>query len=187
MEKKKKTSKKGEKFSEIFEVEKDGKEKIVETHGFEEEKPDSKDQLKKEKKIFLGIILTMIGFVAFFAATYFISDSFNHFTVEGVKFIRTESVNGKLRNIPNSEFVIECDLVIKATGQLKQTSMLANISGLDFNETGQIIINQATCQTTNPIYFAGGDAVNGGAEVVNAAADGKAAGKGIHEFLSKLT
>jgi hypothetical protein len=88
MEKKKKDNKKIEKeeVSEIFEVEKDGKEKIVEAHGMEEEKTESKDQLKKEKKIFLIVILAMVGFVALFAVTYFISDSFNHLTVEGVAF-----------------------------------------------------------------------------------------------------
>jgi glutamate synthase (NADPH/NADH) small chain len=107
--------------------------------------------------------------------------------VEGVKFIRTEPVNGKLINIPGSEFVLDCELVIKATGQLKQTSMIANISGLTMDETGRVSINQSTGQTANPKYFAGGDAVNGGAEVVNAAAEGKIAGKGIHEYLSKLT
>jgi len=32
-------------------------------------------------------------------------------------------------------------------------------------------------------FFAGGDAVNGGAEVVNAAAEGKMAAVGIHEYL----
>jgi dihydropyrimidine dehydrogenase (NAD+) subunit PreT len=106
--------------------------------------------------------------------------------VDGVRFIRTETVNGKIKNIPDSEFVLECDLVIKATGQLKQTSMLVKITGLTVNETGQIIVNPETGQTTNPKYFAGGDDVNGGAEVVNAAAEGKTAGKGIHEYLSKL-
>jgi|WetSurMetagenome_2_1015567.scaffolds.fasta_scaffold100597_2 hypothetical protein len=86
MEKKKKEDKKEEKVSEIFEVEKNGKEKIIEAHGMEKEKPESKDQLKKEKKIFLIVILTMVGFAALFAATYFISDSFNHINIEGVKF-----------------------------------------------------------------------------------------------------
>jgi len=104
--------------------------------------------------------------------------------VEGVKFIRTETVDGKLRNIPESEFVLECGLVIKATGQLKQTSMIANIEGLHMDEIGRVSVNTATGQTGNPIYFAGGDAVNGGAEVVNAVAEGKIAGKGIHAFLS---
>ncbi len=107
--------------------------------------------------------------------------------VEGVKFIRTQTVNGKLVDIPGSEFILDCDLVIKATGQKKQTSMFANISGLDISETGQIVVNPTTGQTSNPRYFAGGDAVNGGAEVVNAAAEGKLAGRGIHEFLSKLS
>ncbi len=106
--------------------------------------------------------------------------------VEGVRFIRTDTVNGKLITIPGSEFVIDCDLVIKATGQLKQTRMLENIPGLTVNETGKIIIDPATGQTTNPRYFAGGDAVNGGAEVVNAAAEGKMAADGIHAYLSKL-
>jgi dihydropyrimidine dehydrogenase (NAD+) subunit PreT len=65
--------------------------------------------------------------------------------------------------------------------------MIANISGINVDETGRILINETTGQTTNPKYFAGGDAVNGGKEVVNAAAGGKVAGKGIHKFLSKLT
>ncbi len=106
-------------------------------------------------------------------------------TVEGVKFIRTETVNGKLTNISGSEFVLECDLVIKATGQLKQTPMLTNIPSLKIDVTGRVSVNPETGQTSNPRYFAGGDAVNGGAEVVNAAAEGKIAGKGIHQFLTK--
>jgi glutamate synthase (NADPH/NADH) small chain len=53
------------------------------------------------------------------------------------------------------------------------------------DEIGRISVNLETGQTGNLKYFAGGDAVNGGAEVVNATAAGKLAGKGIHEFLSK--
>lgn len=105
--------------------------------------------------------------------------------VEGVKFIRTEHVDGKLRNIQGSEFVLDCDLVIKATGQMKQKSLIANISGITMDETGRILVNETSGQTSNPKYFAGGDAVNGGAEVVNATAEGKIAGIGIHLFLSR--
>ena len=108
-------------------------------------------------------------------------------SVKGVTFIRTETVDGKLRNIPGSEFVLECELVIKATGQSKQTSVIASIAGLNMDEIGRIAVNQETGQTGNPKYFAGGDAVNGGAEVVNATAEGKIAGKGIHEYLTNLT
>ncbi|MDA3905533.1 MAG: FAD-dependent oxidoreductase [Bacteroidales bacterium] len=106
-------------------------------------------------------------------------------SAEGVKFIRTETIDGKLEYISSSEFVIACDLVVKATGQVKQTSMLTNISGLKIDKSGQISVNLSSGQTSNPKYFAGGDVVNGGKEVVNAVFEGKIAGKGIHEFLCK--
>jgi glutamate synthase (NADPH/NADH) small chain len=38
-------------------------------------------------------------------------------------------------------------------------------------------------QTSNPTYFAGGDCISGGKEVVNAAADGKRGAHGIHGYL----
>jgi glutamate synthase (NADPH/NADH) small chain len=38
-------------------------------------------------------------------------------------------------------------------------------------------------QTSNPKYFAGGDCVNGGGEVVDAVAHGKKAAAGIHQSL----
>jgi glutamate synthase (NADPH/NADH) small chain len=40
-------------------------------------------------------------------------------------------------------------------------------------ELGRVQIDRATGQTANPKYFAGGDCVNGGREVVDAVADGK--------------
>ena len=46
-------------------------------------------------------------------------------------------------------------------------------------ERGRVVIDRATGQTTNAKYFAGGDCVNGGREVVDAVADGKRAARGI--------
>jgi hypothetical protein len=89
MNNKKKDSKKeenSEKITEIFKVEKNGKEKIIEAHGTEEEKPTSKEQLKKEKKIFIIIIALMIGLAGLFATFYLINDSFNHIIFNNVKF-----------------------------------------------------------------------------------------------------
>ena len=40
---------------------------------------------------------------------------------------------------------------------------------------GRVVVERATGQTANPKYFAGGDCVNGGREVVDAVADGKRA------------
>lgn len=102
----------------------------------------------------------------------------------GVKFIRTESRNGKLEYIDGSEFVMECDLVIKATGQAKLGGFYDLIDRLEVDQSTRIVANEKTFQTTNPKYFAGGDAVNGGAEVVNGAHDGKAAAHGIEQWLN---
>jgi len=103
--------------------------------------------------------------------------------VEGVRLVKTEEEGGKAAVIAGSEFEIACDVVILATGQSKMTELFSQIPGLQVDALGRIVVNPATRQTANSKYFAGGDAVNGGAEVVNAAAEGKAAGKGIHEFL----
>lgn len=103
----------------------------------------------------------------------------------GVKFIRTKTKNGKVENINGSEFIEECDMVIKATGQSKHFDLLKMIKGLKLDDKGKIIVNEKNHQTKNQKYFASGDAVSGGEEVVNAVADGKVAAKGIHEWLKK--
>lgn len=104
--------------------------------------------------------------------------------VEGVKFAKTEMVDGKLQTNMNETFIIECDMVIKATGQAKQGHLYELIDDLEIDSKTRIISNNEF-QTSNPKYFAGGDAINGGAEVVNAAYDGKMAAQGIHNWLTK--
>ncbi|WP_296382892.1 FAD-dependent oxidoreductase [Winogradskyella sp.] len=104
--------------------------------------------------------------------------------VEGVRFAKTEMVDGKLKTNMNNTFIVRCDMVIKATGQAKQGHLYDLINNLDIDNKTRIKINDEF-QTSNPKYFAGGDAVNGGAEVVNAAYDGKMAAQGIHNWLTK--
>ncbi len=105
--------------------------------------------------------------------------------VEGVQFIRTENKDGKLQTIEGSEFTIPCDMVLLATGQEKQKSFLSQIEGLALDAKGRIQVNISNYQTGNPQFFAGGDCVNGGAEVVNAAYEGKMAAKGINQYLTQ--
>jgi dihydropyrimidine dehydrogenase (NAD+) subunit PreT len=105
--------------------------------------------------------------------------------VSGVKFIRTETKDGKVLEVAGSEFIEPCDMVIKATGQAKQTEFLGLISNLKVDSKGRIVADAHTGQTTNPKYFASGDAWNGGAEVVNAAAEAKMTARGIHAYLTK--
>ena len=104
--------------------------------------------------------------------------------VEGVKFAKTERIDGKLETKMNNVFIVRCDLVIKATGQAKQGDLFKMIDNLDIDSKSCVVVHKETFQTSNKKYFAGGDAVNGGAEVVNAAYEGKMAAKGINQFLN---
>lgn len=112
-------------------------------------------------------------------------------SVSGVKFIRNKAAYGKIEAIPGSEFVEPCDMVLLGTGQSKQVELLEQIAGLALDKKGRILDNRGrivvneTYQTNNPKYFAAGDAVNGGVEVVNAAAEAKKAAHGIDQYLKK--
>lgn len=107
----------------------------------------------------------------------------NQDAVKRIKCMKTHTVDGKLLQDEDSEFFIDCDMVIKATGQRKYTEIYEMI-GVDTDDKGRIALNDQY-QTNKEKYFAGGDAFNGGAEVVNACAEGKKAAAGIHSFLSK--
>ena len=93
---------------------------------------------------------------------------------------------GLLAPVAGSEFEIECDVVIPAIGQSPLVELLSQVRGVEM-ERGRVVIDRATGQTTNAKYFAGGDCVNGGREVVDAVADGKRAALGIAGWLGGET
>lgn len=84
--------------------------------------------------------------------------------------------------VPGSEFQLEVGMVIKALGQQRKTDFLRQIAGLEL-KNGCVVVDPATMRTSNPKYYAGGDCVNGGGEVVDAVAHGKKAAAGIHQAL----
>ena len=102
--------------------------------------------------------------------------------VEGIEFQRTQIVGKKLKIVPRSKFTLSCDRVIKAIGQMK-SSGLAKAFDLKLEADGRLWVEPATLQSSHPKIFAGGDAINGGKEVVNAAADGKRAAWAMDRFL----
>ena len=102
--------------------------------------------------------------------------------VSAVKFIATEIQDGKRVMVNGTEFLVPCDWVIKATGQAKFPGLYNLVQGLTLDASNNVVVN-SDFQTGNPMYFAGGDAVNGGAEVVNAAYEGKKAARGIDKWL----
>jgi hypothetical protein len=71
---------------EIFKVRKDGEEKIIRTEIPEEDKPAPKEQIKKESKVFVGVVIAMASFILMFLVVYIIMNSVNHFKQDGVNF-----------------------------------------------------------------------------------------------------
>jgi len=77
-------------------------------------------------------------------------------------------------------FTLDVDMVIKAAGQVPFEKLIKK-NKLD-NKNGKISIND-NCATNVKGVFAGGDAVNGGKEVVDAVQAGKDGAKAILSFL----
>ena len=77
-------------------------------------------------------------------------------------------------------FTLEVDMVIKAAGQMPFEDLVKN-NGIE-NKSGKIAI-KPNCETNIGGVFAGGDAVNGGKEVVDAVQAGKDGAAAILSFL----
>jgi glutamate synthase (NADPH/NADH) small chain len=108
--------------------------------------------------------------------------------VAAVKFVDTRlgepDAGGRRRPepVPGTEFAVECDMVIPALGQSRLTGLLGSARSIEVRN-GLIAIDRPTGRTANPKYYAGGDCVNGGREVVDAVADGRRAALAIAEAL----
>ena len=85
--------------------------------------------------------------------------------------------------IPDSLFTIDVDMVVRAVGQKPVTEFLRAVKGIELCKNGTVVTD-AQHRTGNLKYFAGGDCVNGGSEVVDAVAEGMAAGRGIDAWLA---
>ena len=84
--------------------------------------------------------------------------------------------------VPGSEFEVPCDMVVPALGQSRLTGWLGPSRGIALN-SGSIAVDRPTGRSSNPKYYAGGDCVNGGREVVDAVADGKRAALAMVEAM----
>ncbi len=111
--------------------------------------------------------------------------------VKGITCIRMElgepDASGRRRpvEVPGSEFDIECDCVIMSLGTSPNPLISSTTKGLEINRRKCIIADEENGQTSKKGVFAGGDAVTGAATVILAMGAGKAAAKGIDEYLSK--
>ncbi|MBQ8946771.1 MAG: NADPH-dependent glutamate synthase [Lachnospiraceae bacterium] len=109
--------------------------------------------------------------------------------VTGMKCVRMElgepDESGRRRPvvIPGSEFVMEVDAVIMSLGTSPNPLISSTTEGLEVNKWKCIIADEENGATTKEGVYAGGDAVTGAATVILAMGAGKAAAKGIDEYL----
>ena len=111
--------------------------------------------------------------------------------VTGMKCIRMElgepDESGRRRpvEVPGSEFVMELDTVIMSLGTSPNPLISSTTEGLETNKWKCIVADEENGKTTKEGVYAGGDAVTGAATVILAMGAGKAAARGIDEYLSK--
>jgi glutamate synthase (NADPH/NADH) small chain len=111
--------------------------------------------------------------------------------VKGMRVIKMElgepDASGRRRpvEIPGSEYEMELDTVIMSLGTSPNPLISSTTEGLEVNKWKCIVADEEFGKTTKEGVFAGGDAVTGAATVILAMGAGKAAAKGIDEYLSK--
>jgi glutamate synthase (NADPH/NADH) small chain len=84
--------------------------------------------------------------------------------------------------VPGTEFDLHADTAVKAVGQRPRAELSGRFGGLQLD--GGCVVVDEDGRTTNRRVFAGGDAVNGGASVVEAVREGKRAALAIHRSLT---
>ncbi len=85
--------------------------------------------------------------------------------------------------IEGSDFEIELDTVIMSLGTSPNPLISSTTKGLEVNRRKCIVAEEEFGKTSKDGVFAGGDAVTGAATVILAMGAGKAAAKGIDEYL----
>ncbi len=113
--------------------------------------------------------------------------------VKGIRLVKMElgepDASGRRRpvEIPGSEYEIDVDTVIMSLGTSPNPLISSTTIGLDTNKRKCIIADEETGKTSKEGVYAGGDAVTGAATVILAMGAGKAAAKGIDEFIKNKT
>jgi NADPH-dependent glutamate synthase beta subunit-like oxidoreductase len=111
------------------------------------------------------------------------------FTVRGVEFRKVERVDtdeyGRLKpvTVPGSEFVVDCDTVVFATGQSADIRVMAENGGLELDAVGRLMYDSATLKTSKDRVFVAGDVIQARGSVVDAMASGRKAALAIDNMI----
>ena len=118
------------------------------------------------------------------APVRFLGDGHVH-AVEALRMrLGDPDASGRRRpeEVPGSEFVLLADTVVKAIGQRARSDFLQLIDGLQMDASRVAIDDDG--RTTVPHVYSAGDAVNGGATVVEAVRVAKRVAAALHEDLT---
>ncbi len=111
-------------------------------------------------------------------------------TVKGLKCLRMElgepDSSGRRRPVPvkGSEFVIDCDVIIPAVGQICVVDCVLPEEDV-LTSWKTLIVDQTTFQSERKHIFGGGDCVTGPQTVIGALAAGKNAARFISQYLQQ--
>jgi glutamate synthase (NADPH/NADH) small chain len=94
--------------------------------------------------------------------------------------------SGRCRPVPmeDSEFELECDLVIVAVGAGANPLLTRSTPGLELNKWGYVKVDEKTGKTSKKGVWAGGDIVTGSATVILAMGAGRVAADSIQDYLA---
>ncbi|MDP3274533.1 MAG: FAD-dependent oxidoreductase [Deltaproteobacteria bacterium] len=109
--------------------------------------------------------------------TGFVRDADNKLI--GAQIARAE--NG--RAVEGTEETVAAQIAAIAIGQSRATELATRFEGVTLDSKGRVVVDPITHRTGNARVWAGGDCVNGGKEVVNAAQEAKLA---VRDMLNAL-
>ena len=85
--------------------------------------------------------------------------------------------------VPDSEFIIETDILIPAIGQAVDFSFLEEKEGIELTKWKTVLVNQETFETSKEGVFSAGDCETGPDVLVRACGNGKRAAWKIDQYL----
>lgn len=109
-------------------------------------------------------------------------------TVTGLKCVRADWSNGRLEEIPGSEFTLKADLIFLAMGFTgpKKSGLLGQ-AGVKLTDRGNVDANTFEYRTSEDMIFACGDMRRGQSLVVWAIREGRQAARAVDEALMGVT
>ena len=97
---------------------------------------------------------------------------------------RVEFRDGKLHDVPNSEFVLKADLVLFAMGYVHPVhGGMLDALGVAYDARGNVNADTETYRTSTSMVFAAGDTRRGQSLVVWAIREGRQCARAVDEFL----